>query len=327
MKTTKLVLLFYNSILIFTLITIGLLTQEYNDLTPILLLIPVWAYYVLSIIDKITKFSLNTKNRNILQLIKLLRVLKIYSLIIVFLIVIASLAYSSNFFESTLSIIFLPPLILFGIDIFNKTTIVQLKIKNMIRLAQVLRNRKKDKRLAKQKLAENKLEISKVSDLKLTDAEIIEEKTTPTELVEEGELEKPVEKDYLEIQDFKRRQFLKIVGGGGVSLFLMLFVFQQKASAAFFGSGGGPGIVALKDTSGTKIDPAEKQPTDGYTISEIDDDAFPNYYGFVHKSGAWYIAKEESTGAFRYYKGASDFSTGWANRVGYTYGYFDDIFS
>ena len=27
----------------------------------------------------------------------------------------------------------------------------------------------------------------------------------------------------------KRRQFLKIVGGGGVSMFLMLFVFQAAA--------------------------------------------------------------------------------------------------
>lgn len=150
-----------------------------------------------------------------------------------------------------------------------------------------------------------------------------------TEQPEKGEL-REIEGEEIEydgsIKDFRRRQFLKIVGGGGVSMFLMLFVFQQKASAAFFGSGGGPGIVGVKDSSGTTIDPAEKQPTDGYSIAELDDGASPSYYGFTHKTGSWYIAREDASGSYRYVSGATNFSTNWTNRASLTYDYFDNVF-
>jgi len=106
----------------------------------------------------------------------------------------------------------------------------------------------------------------------------------------------------------------------------MLFVFQEKASASFFGSGGGPGIVSVKDSSGNKIDPSEKQPTDGYNISEIDDDTTPAYYGFVHKDGNWYIAKEGVGGSYRYVSGSSNFSVSWAIRATLSYDYFDNVF-
>jgi len=105
----------------------------------------------------------------------------------------------------------------------------------------------------------------------------------------------------------------------------------REAGAAFFGSVPGPGTVALKDTAGNQIDPAEKYPTSGYGITEIDDDGTTLYYGFVDKGGAWYILKEtEAVGeesSYRYVKGATDFSTEWGDRKTRTdYGYFDQAF-
>lgn len=128
--------------------------------------------------------------------------------------------------------------------------------------------------------------------------------------------------------DPERRKFLKLIGAAGGSLF-MLAMFTKKAEAAFFGSMPGPGTVAIKNTLGSQIDPAEKKPTDGYNITEIDDSGVDIYYGFVNKDGAWYIQKELSTGAYRYTKGTSDFTnilTGWPNKTALSYGYFNDVF-
>lgn len=125
--------------------------------------------------------------------------------------------------------------------------------------------------------------------------------------------------------DIDRRQFLKLISSAGLSLFLFS-IFAKKAQAAFFGSVPGPGTVALKDTSGVQIDPAIKTPTDGYNISQVDDST-PAYYGFVDKSGNWYIMQEDdTTGNFRYTKGTSGFSTNWTNRATLTYDYFDAVF-
>lgn len=128
-----------------------------------------------------------------------------------------------------------------------------------------------------------------------------------------------------EVPDIDKRAFLKLIGSAGISLF-MLALFTKKAQAAFFGSVPGPGVVSLKDSAGNKIDPAEKHPTDGYKITELDDSGTPAYYGFVKKTGAWYIL-QDTNGAYRYTKGSSDFSTGWTGRIGLTYGYFNAIFN
>lgn len=127
------------------------------------------------------------------------------------------------------------------------------------------------------------------------------------------------------VADVNRRLFLKLVGGAGLSVFMMS-IFTDKAHAAFFGSMPVPGAMTLKDSTGTAIDPAEKQPTDGYEISELDDSTVPAYYGFVHKTGAWYISREDENGSYRYAKGPSDFPTGWANRATHVYDYFDNVF-
>ena len=125
-------------------------------------------------------------------------------------------------------------------------------------------------------------------------------------------------------QDPDRRMFLKLIGSAGLSMFF-LSLFTKKAGAAFFGSVPGPGTVSLKDSGGTQIDPAQRHPTDGYKIAQLDD-ASPSYYGFTNKDGAWFIMKEDSSGNYRYSKGTSGFSTNWTNRAGLTYDYFDVVF-
>ncbi len=125
--------------------------------------------------------------------------------------------------------------------------------------------------------------------------------------------------------DMDRRTFIKLIGSAGLSLFFFS-VFTKKAEAAFFGSVPGPGTVAIKDTAGTQIDPAQNHPTDGYKIAQLDDST-PAYYGFLNKTGAWFIMKEDSTtGDYRYAKGASGFSTNWTDRASLTYDYFDSVF-
>lgn len=124
--------------------------------------------------------------------------------------------------------------------------------------------------------------------------------------------------------DKDRRKFLKLVGSAGFTLFLFS-IFTQRTHAAFFGSVPGPGTVAIKDTAGVQIDPSQHHPTDGYKITEVDDSS-PAFYGFVRKDGAWFIMKEDSAGAYRYFKGASSFSTNWTSRASLAYDYFDNIF-
>lgn len=152
--------------------------------------------------------------------------------------------------------------------------------------------------------------------------------SNPTSLVEPPESPDLIDPEIVtdpNIADVNRRLFLKLVGGAGLSVFMMS-IFTDKAHAAFFGSMPVPGAMTLKDSTGTAIDPAEKQPTDGYEISELDDSTVPAYYGFVHKTGAWYISREDENGSYRYAKGPSDFPTGWANRATHTYDYFDNVF-
>jgi hypothetical protein len=149
----------------------------------------------------------------------------------------------------------------------------------------------------------------------------------------EGEIEKLEEGVLLNKKlgkgfDIDRRMFLKLIGSTGLMVFIFS-IFSQKAEGAFLGSVPGPGTVALKDTTGAQVDPAIKTPTDGYKITETDD-SDPNfsYYGFVDKSGKWFIMRE-GNGAYRYTKGDSNFASNWTNnKVNPTipYNYFDIIF-
>jgi len=133
--------------------------------------------------------------------------------------------------------------------------------------------------------------------------------------------------------DLDRRAFLKLIGSAGITVFLFS-IFAKRAEAAFFGSVPGPGTVAIKDATGTVINPAIKHPTDGYRINQVDDtsSATYSYYGFTNKDGAWFIMREVTSGVdagqYRYTKGTSGFAAGWADRVDpdTPYNYFDEIF-
>lgn len=156
-----------------------------------------------------------------------------------------------------------------------------------------------------------------------------EEKKLKTKKIEEDNLNTTasltVDKKNKPIKDPSRREFIKIMGAGGVGLLIMTLLNPKKAEAAFFGSVPGPGTVAIKDSEGRKIDPAIKKPTDGYSIAQIDS-SIPSYYGYMDKDGNWYIIKENNDGSFRYARGLGSFSTYWSMRSTLSYDYFDNVF-
>lgn len=147
---------------------------------------------------------------------------------------------------------------------------------------------------------------------------------------------KPIQKDLISAidgqvistkgnYDLDRRAFLKLIGSAGATVFFFS-MFSKKAEAAFFGSmPGSSSTVALKDSTGATVDPAIKSPTDGYRITQVDD-SDPAYYGYVNKTGNWFIMKEDNTGGYRYAKGDTSFSTNWTNRAALSYDYFDTTF-
>jgi len=127
-----------------------------------------------------------------------------------------------------------------------------------------------------------------------------------------------------DVTEKDRRAFLKLVAGAGFGFLVTAIINPHKAGAAFFGSVPGPGVIAIKDTAGVKIDPAIKSPTDGYGIMNTDTTATPYYYGFVNKDGAWYIIKEVGDGSFLYSKGSSSYP--WSSRASQTYAAYDTTF-
>ena len=128
--------------------------------------------------------------------------------------------------------------------------------------------------------------------------------------------------------DLDRRAFIKLIGSAGTAAFIFSIFGIKKAEAAFFGSVPGPGIVGVKNIAGVPIDPAEKHPTDGYRIAELDDST-PAYYGFLNKESAWFIMREESSGTYKYKTGSSGFTSAWSGRAAIPeieWEYYDDAF-
>lgn len=141
---------------------------------------------------------------------------------------------------------------------------------------------------------------------------------------DEGVIEPEILSDEA-IADINKRLFLKLIGSAGLGLFVFS-LFSKQSHAAFFGSMPGPGIIKLKDSNDNVIDPAQKEPTDGYEIQDVDDSTTPSYYGFVDKDGRWYITKEDTDGSFRYVRGAANYSTSWTTRDLLSYDYFNNVF-
>ena len=68
---------------------------------------------------------------------------------------------------------------------------------------------------------------------------------------------------------------------------------------------------------------------ENYKLSDKDDDASPNYYGYVNRKGEWFIMEETiSPGAdtYRFAVGKSDYTTNWNDRTNLTYKYFYEVF-
>lgn len=130
------------------------------------------------------------------------------------------------------------------------------------------------------------------------------------------------------IADIDKRVFLKLIGGAGLSFFLLSIISRKTEGLVSRGiqSTAVSGKLALEDLGGNKINPAQGHPTDGYNIAEIDD-SLTSFYGFINRNGAWYVMrKDPDTDSFRYNRGDSNFSNSWTNRENLKYDYFSNVF-
>lgn len=127
--------------------------------------------------------------------------------------------------------------------------------------------------------------------------------------------------------DQDRRDFLKMIGAAGVSLFVYNLLFRGDPGSLLSGFSSNRKVspLALKNAQGDVINPAEKSPTEGYSISQIDDSPTA-YFGFVNNLGQWFIMRQDTDNAYRYTRGDKDFEANWPNRTKLDYDYFDNIF-
>jgi len=139
------------------------------------------------------------------------------------------------------------------------------------------------------------------------------------------------EEDKKDIDEAKRK-FLKLLAGTGLTTVFLYMFNAKKTQAAFFGNGSGPAVMAVKDSSGKKIDPAVNSPTDGYGIGDIASVTTTNYYGYVNKDAIWYVLKEDTTNnSFQYASllnntGITTYAAAWSGKTDLTYGSFSDAF-
>ena len=124
--------------------------------------------------------------------------------------------------------------------------------------------------------------------------------------------------------DVNRRDFLKLIGSAGI-LALILGLFGRRGGIGNLLGNVNLESVALKDTAGNIVNPAQDSPTDGYSISQVDD-SVPAYFGFVNKEGAWFVMREGEDSSFRYVKGDTNFGINWTSRSKLNYNYFDKVF-
>lgn len=327
------VVYFYNSVVVFLLLTIWITRASFqlSSFLIMLLIVPVGIYFTLALVNSFFNFSSMVNGSGVRLMHSLLSV---YCLLLTGLFFLSMLVNISRPAELlfTLALFPLPGYLLYQHWLKTKS-----KLKKYARLVMLLtKSFNKKSSISTTSIATTVGEFKSKSEpaimvkdeqLKYVEGEQQSEyvdstlESTAVEYIEEEN------QGFKSIVDLDRRKFLKLIGGTSLGFAVLSLVMPHKASAAFFGSVPGPGTVALKDSSGNQIDPSERSPTDGYNISEIDDAALPSYYGFVDKDGRWYISKEDSAGSYRYTKGASDFATNWTDRTSLTYNYFDVIFS
>jgi len=73
-----------------------------------------------------------------------------------------------------------------------------------------------------------------------------------------------------------------------------------------------------------------KHKLEDYALTNIDDNAYPYYYGFINANGQSYIMKQDSDGSIKYAMDSISprgrYSTNWDNRTILTYNYWDTEF-
>ena len=211
-----------------------------------------------------------------------------FSFVIACLVVIVAFITAATYTQLAIAILLYPLLVFFAYKVFPKTWMYRLK--------------------------------------KLTKTQPVPGYSSQT--IKQAEKFEEINRESVGISDIDKRVFLKLIGGAGLFLFFFS-IFNKKAENLFFKNlpGSVSGKISLEDISGNKIDPSQNHPTDGYIISEIDDNLV-SFYGYTNKDGAWYIARiATDTGSFRYIKGDSDFPGNWNNRVNLKYDYFSKIFN
>lgn len=151
-----------------------------------------------------------------------------------------------------------------------------------------------------------------------TDSESVSENKNETETTSGVD---DVKKTEVTVTDIDKRAFLKIVGATGLSFFLMS-LFGRKAEGLLLGN-----MNNNTPTDDVVKNPAVPQsPTDGYTITEVDDGIIA-YYGFMGQKGAWFIMRQDANdGSFRYVKGDIEFPTNWEDRANLKYDYYANVF-
>jgi len=125
------------------------------------------------------------------------------------------------------------------------------------------------------------------------------------------------------VVDIDRRGFLKLVGAAGIS-FLIFSIFGKRAEVSLLER-----LTGGKDTGSTGLAGKEagSDSTDGYQISEIEDNGIIAFYGFTDKIGFWFIMREDmDEGSYRYARGDSKFEDNWSKRKDLEYDYFHEVF-
>lgn len=141
---------------------------------------------------------------------------------------------------------------------------------------------------------------------------------TPVAEVEKIE---DIKKAEMDVADTNKRTFLKLIAATGLSFFL-ISIFGRRIESMLFNQNMG----TLSAPPAGKTGVIAASPTDGYIISEIDDNIV-GYFGFVNQDGAWFIMKQDTdNGSFRYAKGSSNFPANWKNRENLKYDYFHNVF-
>ena len=62
-----------------------------------------------------------------------------------------------------------------------------------------------------------------------------------------------------------------------------------------------------------------------YLASDVDESGDTKYYGFLSRSGAWYIMTVTDI-ATRYSKGSSGYVAAWTGRAALEYDYLNEVF-